>query len=883
MLGTLYRILLHACPPPIRREYGAEMEEVFLHCVATEAARRRRLGRVTACLRGVVDLLVFAIQARWHGWTSIHHTAPDTRTRRPLVIVRDIRGTMRLMRSQPAFTTAVVLMLALGIGATTAIFSVVHSVLVKPLPFPEPDQLVQVWGSRPDRGWTTVTLTEANFWDLRDRNHTLQEFGAYHGASFSLTGFALPERVSAGQVTVGFFKSLGVQCVAGRLFETGEDEPGRGSLVLLSHAFWTSRFGRDRSIVGRALTLDGRAYTVVGILPAGSPWLDAADVFVPFARRANANRSSFEYIGIGRMKPGVPLAAALDDLQGVARTLEAMYPDTNTGLGVVLQPSREWIASDDLRRTLWVLLGAVGLLLLIACVNVTNLLLARASGRARENAVRTALGASRADLVRERLTESMLYSIAGAVLGWFIAGWMLGVLKSTAPSGIPRLSEVTLSGAVLAFAASATLAVGLLTGLLPALRTPHADIVPALRQSSRGTTGDRAQRTIRSLFVGAEIALSVILLVGAALLVRSLLGVLAVDRGFQTENRLLVTISIPGSYGEARLEQAVKDLVAGVGALPDVVSAAAVSARPLGPGSTGLGIGAADRPDDPGAPVPWATWRIVTKDYFKTMGVPLLAGRGFTDDDQIQKPWRAVISKRVADLLWPGESAIGRTAILWKGQGDIRSEIIGVVGDMRERGLESDPTLAVYFPAGGTSTTSLQLVLHTRGRPEAAVPAIRTVVANVDRNLPVSNVRTLDEVVTASLGTRRLTMLLIATFAALALLLAIAGVYGVLEYSIARRTSEMGIRIALGAPHRTVLGLVVRQGMRPVIAGTAAGLVGAYGLSQLMSSLLYGIQPHDPVTYAAVAAVLLAVAMAACYVPARRVLRVDPAVALRAE
>jgi putative ABC transport system permease protein len=883
MLRAIYRILLYACPPAVRREYGAEMEAGFVYCLEVERTRRSRGGRILAATRGLMDVLLFACRAWWHGWGTTRHADRNTKSRRPLVIVRDIRGSMRLMRSQPAMTAGIVLMLALGIGATTAIFSVVYGVLLKPLPFPEPDRLVQVWGSMPSRGLTSISLTEANFWDMRDMNQSLSDFGALHGASFTLTGFETPERVTGATVSAGFFRTLGVRPVAGRIFEPGEDEPGAANTrALLSHALWTRRFARDPNIVGRSITLDGRPYEVIGVLPAGSPWLDTAEVFVPFVRRPNANRSSWEYIAIGRLKPGISFDAAMADLKRVAKELEAKFP-ANKDLGATMESSESWIASDQLRRTLWMLLGSVGLLLLIACVNVTNLLLARASARARENAVRTALGATRADLIRERLTESLVYGLAGTALGWLIATWMLGVLQSVNPEGIPRLAEVTLNGWVIAFAAAAALGVGILTGLVPAFRTPLGNIVPALREGARGTAGDRGQSRLRNMFVGAEVALSLVLLVGAGLLVRSLIHVLAVDRGFQTERRMLVTVSIPASYGEVRMRQTMADIMARLGSVPDVVSAAAVSARPLSRGSTGLGIGAADQPNMPDAQVPWATWRIVTKDYFKTIGLPLIAGRTFTDQDQISKPWRAVISKRLADLLWPGQDPIGRTAILWKGQGEIRGEVIGVVGNMRERGLESDPTLAVYFPAAGSATTSLQLVLHTRGEPGAAIPAVRSLVTSIDPNLPVSNIRTFDEVVTASVATRRVTMLLLVTFAGVALVLAVAGVYGVLAYSVARRTSEIGVRIALGAQQRRVLRLVVVQGLRPVLAGIAVGLAATFWLSRLMASLLFEIEPHDPATYVTVAAVLIGVAALACYLPARRVLRIDPAIALRTE
>jgi putative ABC transport system permease protein len=801
------------------------------------------------------------------------------------VIVRDIRGAFRLMRAQPIMSCAIVLMLTVGVGATTAIFSVVYGVLLKPLPFPEADRLVQVSGSLPSRGWTSMSLTEANFWDLHDQNSTLESFGMMAFGSFTLTGTEAPERISAARVTTGFLRSLGIRPVAGRLFENGEDAPGRGEgLVVLSHRFWTRRFAGDSGVVGRSIVLDGRPYNVLGVLPPGSPWLDAGDAFVPFLRRANPNRGSFEYSGVARLKPGVSMEAALADLSAIAKRLEAAYPATNTGMGVILEPSRSWVASDQLRRTLWVLLGAVMLLLLVACINVTSLLLVRATSRAREQAVRAALGATRADLVRERLTESLLYGAIGAAGGWFLASRMLAALQVLRPAGIPRLAEITLNGWVLGFAVLAALIVGLLTGLVPALRAPIGNVVTALRAGGRGSTGDRSQSRLRRLFVATQVSVALVLLVGAGLLVRSLLGVLSVDRGFQSENRLVLTVSVPSSYGSSRLTQTNQSIIERLAALPNVVAAAAVSGRPLASGSTGLGIAAADKPDTPGAPVPWATWRVITPDYFKAMGLPLLAGRAFTSQDVIAKPWRAVISKRTAQLLWPGEDPIGKTAILWKGQSNRPTEIVGVVGDMRERGLENDPTLAVYFPAGGAMDgTTLQLVVHTKTPPASIVHSLRAAIADVDPNLPISNIRTLDEIVTASMATRRMTMWLLLAFAALALMLALAGVYGVLAYSISARTAEIGVRLALGAEHHRVLRTMVVHGMVPVLAGAATGLIIAIVVSRLMSTMLFGIRPHDPLTYTAVLGAVAAVAVLACYLPARRILRLDPSIALRTE
>jgi predicted permease len=888
MKKLIFRVAMRACPSSIRLEYAAEMEEVWLHCVHTERARRSGLSRLLILPRGMWDLLMFAAGVR-REWRA-PAPAKEGEGRRPFRSMKmkkqDVRAVLRLMRKQPFFSAAVVLMLALGLGASTAMFSVVYGVLLKPLPFPEPERIVQFWGSLPSRQLPQVALTEANFWDMRDLNRAFEELGALHGASFTLTGEGMaPERVSGGRVSVGFFRALATQPVVGRLFTPGEDEPGSpAERVMLSNGFWRRRFGGDKGIVGRTILLDNRPYAVVGVLPPGTPWLDNADVFVPFMRRTNANRGSWEYVGIGRLKQGVTYEAALADLDRVAKELEARYP-VNKGLGATMAPSRTWVASDQLRQTMWILLGAVGLLLLIGCVNVTNLLLARATARQRESAVRTALGATRGDLVRERLTESLIFSLAGAALGLVLAAALLQFLRSVGPVGIPRLDEVSLNGWVFAFAAGVTILVGVLTGLVPALQAPRAHLLAAMRDGQRGSTGDRRQDRARAIFVGAEVALALLLLVGAGLLVRSLFQVLTIDRGFATERRLLVTVSIPTSYGEERMAQTVGDVLSRLEALPEMVSVAAVSGRPLSRGSTGLGLGAADQPDIPDSAVPWATWRIVTKDYFKTMGLPLLAGRNFTEQDIIGKPWRTIISKRAADMLWPGQTAIGRTAILWKGQNQSLGEVIGVVGDMRERGLENEPTIAVYFPAygGGMARTTLQLVMQTKGRPEDAVPAVRTAVSSVDPSLPVSSVSTFDDLVTTSVATRRFTMTLLVTFAALALVLALAGVYGVLAYSVARRTGEIGVRLALGAGPGRVLRATILRGLRPVLIGVAIGLGLSFWLSRFMSTLLFGVTAGDATTYIAVTVALTITALLACYLPARQVLKVDPVVALRTE
>jgi putative ABC transport system permease protein len=884
-LRLLYRLVLLACPSDYRRTHAAEMEALFVECVGRERARRPSLWPF-ALLRGLLDTLAFSLALRRDRFAghAIVPYSPQTRRKAPMKL-QDLRLALRQLRRRPMFATGIVGMLGLGIGATTAIFSVVNGVLLKPLPFPNPDQIVQVWGAFPSRNINRVAWSEANVWDVHDLNRSFSAFGSWHSDSFTLTGTGVPERVAGARVSVGFFQALAPRPILGRVFETGEDAVGApGDRVILSHRFWTRRFAADPAIVGKTLTLNGRAYTVVGVLPTGMVSLASADAFVPQVRRADANRGSWEYSAIGRLRDGVTMDAALADVQRVARELEARHPDANKGMTAVIGSSRAWVANDTLTRTLWVLLGATALLLLIACVNVANLLLVHASSRVREAAVRAALGARRIDLVRERLTESAVFSMGGAVVGWFVAWGTVNVFKTLNPGGIPRLADVELDAAALAFTVAIAAVVALVTGIVPALRAPVTNVVTAIRQSQRGSVGSRHDERLRAVLVAAEVALSVTMLVGAGLLVRSLVQVMSTDRGFQTEERLLANVSIPASYPEARREEIVESILARVQALPQVISVAGVSARPIAGGSTGMNIGNADAPAAT-APAPWASWRIVSKDYFKTMGLPLIGGRDFNEHDIIEKPWRAIISKRVADELWPGVNPVGKTALLWKGQGNIAAEVIGVVGNMRERGLEQNPTLAVYLPAYGTmgGATSLELVMHTRGAPEATIPQLQSLVRDVDPNLPVSEARSFEDVVTRSVATRRFTMLLLVVFAGLALVLSAAGVYGVLAYTVARRTAEFGVRLALGASPGRVLARVFSAGMYPVATGLAIGAGASYWISQVMSSLLFEIQPNDPMTYATMIAAVSAVAALACYIPARRVLKVDPVVALRAE
>ena len=646
-------------------------------------------------------------------------------------LLADLRHAARSTLRHRGFTAIAVVTLALGIGASASIFSVVRSVLLRPLPFPEPERLVDVWETRAERDMFQISFTYANFWDVLEMNRSLESMGAIRWSSMTYLGDKEPARLAVASTTVGFFRALGAAPVVGRLFVDGEDATGSDThLAVLSHAFWVSRFGQDRSIVGRSITLDRETYRVIGVLPPGTPWLDAAALFIPFTRPAQMNRDSWELPVIGRLARGVTLEAASADMQRIAKRLSEQYPEAK-GMGIRLGTSDGWVASDSLRRALWVLIGAVGFLLLIACVNLANMLLARSTSRGRERALRAALGASRGRVVQLALAESAVLGVLGAAAGLALAFGIVRMLRSFNPGDIPRLAEAQVDGWVLLVTLGTALATSLAAGLVPGLRTPYHDVVAAIREGERSVAGHRRLGRVRHALVAIEVALSIVLLVGAGLLVRSFGRVLGVDRGFVTDNRVMVDVGLPPASraDSARAPQLLVNVLERLRAIPQVTSAAVVHVRPLQGAATGMGFGAADRPDATGREVPWAGWRIVSNNYFKTLGLPLIAGRDFTEQDKIGEPWKVIISKRIADLLWPGESAVGRRLVLWKGQGQSAGEVIGVVGDMRDWGLTDDPTYSVYFPVYGTSLSPAYVVLHTTLSTATLVPMLRSVLA----------------------------------------------------------------------------------------------------------------------------------------------------------
>jgi putative ABC transport system permease protein len=797
--------------------------------------------------------------------------------------ILDFRQAVRALKKNPAFTFLAVVMLGVGIGASTAIFSVFYSVLLRPLPFPEPERLVQVWETRLQHRWNQASFTEGNFWDVRARNHSFEEMAAYHDLTVNMTGFGDPEQVAAGMISSGFFRLLGAKPLVGRDFLPEEDQPGHENhVLLLRNKFWRSHFRGDPQVIGKTVRLNDKAFQIVGVLPPGEPWLDAADIFIPLVQDPKADHGSFEFAVIGRLRKGVGAPAALADLQTICKSLEVQYPKDDAGMGVTFEPASRWLAGDNLRTKLWVLMGAVGFLLVIACVNLANLLLAKATGRTREIAIRVALGATRARIVRLVLAESLVLGLSGAAFGTLLAWIAIAAIKAAGPSDIPRIDQVGMNPWVLGFTLITAVVTGLLSGMVPAFQAPYKNTIPGLREGERSQGGSRGQRRLRAALVTAEVALSLMLLVGAGLLIRSFDRLLRVDRGFQSENRLLVAINIPGAYRE-RAEQVKNGFLARVSSMPGVISAAALNSRPIVGWDPGMGIVAAERPDGTNGSFPWAGWRIVSGDYFRAMGIPLLRGRTFTEHDKIGKPWRVIISQRLADVLWPGENPVGHEARLWKGQNDFPAEVIGVVGNQRERGIDADPTLTVYLPSYSAGSGPTQFVVHTAGAPTAIASTLRSILKEVDSNLPLADVQTLDEIVSKSVAPRKFNMMLLTIFAGVALLLAMIGVYGVLAYSVAQRTAEIGLRVALGATPANVLRLIVGQGMRPILLGIALGLGGAVMLSQALSSLLFGIKPVDPATYGAVAVFVGAIAVVSCYLPARRALGVDPVAALRQE
>jgi putative ABC transport system permease protein len=804
---------------------------------------------------------------------------------------QDIAYALRTLRRSPGFALVAIVTLALGIGANSAIFSVVNSVLLRPLPYAEPERLVMVWGTYPNFGQTSTSLPD--FRDFQAQSTTFEHLTALTSTSSNLSiAGGEPERVGRVIATANFFQTLGVRPHAGRFF-LPEDEQGTGTAVsaaqpvaVISHRLWQSRLGGSPNVVGREIFLHGRPFTVVGVAPAGFRFGEEADVWTPLNLAAtNGRRSEFLDV-VGRTRPGVALEQVRTEMRTINRRLAEQYPETNSTIGVEVTSLHEEVVGT-LRPALLALMGAVGLVLLIACANVANLMLTRAAAREREMAIRAALGAGRGRIVRQLLTESVVVALLGAAMGLLLATAGIEALRSARAELIPRFAEVRMDPWVLAFTVGLAVVTGLLFGLAPAVQLKRRALSGALRSGGRGMAGASGARRLRSALVLSEVALALMLLVGAGLLIRSFNRLQQVDVGFDPKGVLTAQVALPAAqYAEEAQQRAFFErLLEGLSSAPGVQSAALVSNVPLS-GSAGYWSFEIEGVPDPapGSIVDTQPFT-ATPEYFGTMRIPLLAGRMFSSQDHAEAPPVAIINREMARRYWEDRSPIG-ARITYGNPADTATQwmtIVGVVGDTRVTGLTDGPYPQTYVPAAQTGASSMVVALRTSGDPTRLAGTVRRVVSELDPTLPVFEVKTMEQWLSQMIAQPRVGTTLLGVFAAIALILAAVGIYGLISYTVAQRTAEIGVRMALGAQPRDVLRLMVQQGMKPALAGIAVGIVGAWAATRLIQSLLFGVSPTDPLTFLAVVLFLAATALLAAYLPARRATRVDPMIALRAE
>lgn len=792
-------------------------------------------------------------------------------------------GFRRLVRS-PGFAAVAVLTLALGIGATSAIFSVLNAIVLQPLNFHEPERLAQIWESSPGRGWDYFAMSQPNYVDYRDTNGSFDSFAALGFRTFNLTGVDEPERLTAFMVSANFFATLGVEPVLGRTFTPDEDAVGSGArVVVASHDFWQGTLGGDPDVVGRTLQLNGEDYEVVGVAPDRSPWFFQIELFVPLRADPNANRSDHRLSIFGRLADGVSVEQAEADLDTIAARLAEEYPDSNVGFDTRVSSLHDAIVPQEVRDALLILLGAVTFVLLIACANLSNLLLARATSRQREIAIYGALGASRGRIVGQLLTESLLLGGLGGSLGVFLAWQGVDLFRSLDIDALPRFETIQLDGTVLGFALAVSLLAGIVSGLTPAWQVARGDLQGVLNESGRSVSGGRRSALARQTLMIAEVALSIVLVAGAMLLMRSLWQVQEIDPGLDVDRVLTAAVNFPVRPDVQRGEIGTfyRGLLEELDAVPGVESAAAISGLPFGGGATSMDYVLEGEDLNPEGGAPSAFWRLISPDYFETVGMPLLRGRAFTDSDGVDAPNIAIISESMAERSWPGENPVGKRFHGWR-DGDRTMEVVGVVADVRERNLETEAIGIVYMPFYRNDFwPDMYVLARSANDPADIATGVRTTIGEYAPDVPVQHLRSMRAVMNDTLSGRRFSTALIGVFAAVALLLAAAGVYGVMAYSVAQRSNEIGMRMAMGARTGQVVGLILAQGMRVVLIGGLLGVVMAFGLTRLMSSMLYGVQPADPASFAVASLFLVAVALIACAVPALRAARVDPVRTLR--
>ena len=798
-----------------------------------------------------------------------------------------------MLLKKPGFTLIAILALALGIGANTAIFSVVNTVLLRPLPYREPERLVMVWEHNRPAGRNQNVINPGNFLDWQAQNSVFDQMAAFYDDQFNLTGNANPEEVPAQIVNVNLFSLLGVQPELGRTFTAEEGQAGRDTVAVLSHRLWQRRFGGTADVIGKTIMLNGQGYTVVGVMPPDFRFYvkeatrinKPSEIWLPLAFTPGANLHKGRYMSaIARLKPGVTLEQAQVQMNTIAARLEQQYPETNTGWGVNLVPLHRQI-TGKIRTALMVLLGAVGFVLLIACANVANLLLARAASRHREIAIRTALGASRGRVIRQLLTESVMLAAVGGALGLLLAVWGVDLLLALAPRDLIGLEGIGVDYRVLWFTLGVSLLTGIIFGLVPAIESSRLNLNEGLKEGGRGAVGDGRSNRLRSLFVVAEIALALILLIGSGLMIKSFLRLQDVDPGFRADNLLTVKVLLPETKYDKpeKLTAFFRQALEGIRRLPGVKDASAASYLPF------TGLAAATDFTIEGQPAPptgqgyGVDVRVIDPAFFQTMGIPLLKGRTFTEREATEQSNVVIINERLARQYFAGEDPIGKRLVIDMTDPLVPTEIVGVVGDVKHEGLDSDIRALAYWPHPQLPYPFMNLVIRTGSDPSNLVAAVEREVQAIDKDQPITDVRTMEQLLSESVSRMRFSAFLLSIFAALALVLASVGIYGVMAYVVTQRTHEIGIRMALGARASDVLKMVVGQGMILALIGVGIGLVASLALTRVISSLLYGVSATDPLTFGSIALLLTVVALLACYIPARKAAKVDPMVALRYE
>ena len=814
-------------------------------------------------------------------------------------LLHDVRYAARRLRRSPAFTLIVVLTLALGIGANSAIFSVVNTVLLAPLPYPDPGQLVTIYHWYPSIK-LEASVSAPGFKDYRDRTHAFSSVAVQTGWNVNLTGMGEPIRLGGARVSGHWFNTLGVSPALGRSVVDDDDQAGHEHVVVLSDGLWKRTFGGRNDIVGHVVSLNGEAYTVIGVMPARfvDPFNATNEIWTPIAidpARFSISNYTNEFLNlIARVKPGVGILAAAREMTGFAEQLKRDHPDQFSPDWTLEVKTMTEVQNGRIRPALLLLLGAVAFVLLIACANVANLLLARAASRHREVAIRTALGARRSDLVRQLLAESLMISLAGGVLGLALAYGSIKALAAANPTRLPRVQDLAIDSRVVLFTLVIATVTGVLFGLVPAMQSWKANLQVSLKDGSRGGTADRSGQLVRRSLVVAEIALALTLLTGGGLLLKSFSRLASVSPGFEPRNVLTFGLNLPvARYATDTTRTAFwKAVIPRIEQVPGVKSAGATSVVPFGGSWSTASFNVEGYTPPPRANGPWGDIRIVTPGFFATLQVPQIKGRTFNVHDDDHALAVAVVDNEfVRRFYQPGEDPIGKRIYFGSATPDTSTRyltIVGVVGHAAHEGLDAEPRIQLYMntlqpSAFGGGGGRADLVVRTNGDPNNYVSAVRAAIHDIDKDLPLARVTTMEDLVSTSMGQRRLSTILLGIFAGLALLLASLGIYGVMSYAVAQRTRELGVRVALGATRQNVLGLVLRQGIMLTVAGAGIGLAGAFALTRLMAAQLYAVKPTDPATFAAVTLLLLGVALAAMLVPAYRATRVDPLVALREE